>query len=124
MRYRGSGAGGSGDRGDLIVTAGVWDRIKTNDYLAFTCGCNGGPKASLWKDADIDKLPEDSQERPGKRLTTQWCVNCGPGFAAAVLDGQRRRDDVGDLRRTERLSAKTEADAQRRRDLRELRRRQ
>ena len=116
-----------GDQGDLLVTATVFDRIKTNDYLFFTCGCpSGTPSMSLWSATTITQLANDDPDREAQKLATQWCSKCGPTFCQAVLDGKRRREDTKDLRAAadpaaHSLAAKTAVDRQRKRDLGRLR---
>lgn len=88
------------DKHQIIVAGSVWDRIRQNDYLAYTCGCSGNaPSSELWSDLTIDRLTDD--ERFGRMTPSGWCVNCGPQFCAAIMAGHRRRDDIPDHLRTQ-----------------------
>ncbi|MCV7137489.1 adenylate/guanylate cyclase domain-containing protein [Mycobacterium hodleri] len=93
-----SKAAQSADRHELVVTGSVWDQLEKNDYLAFTCSCNGGPYDTLWKDFAIPRLETDEKEAQGRKLTSTWCVTHGEEFCSAILDGKIRRDDVDHLR--------------------------
>src|SRR5690554_638910 len=88
----------SADRRELVVTGTVWDEIETNDYIAFSCGCNGGPSDSIWQDIEITKLSEDEPDRFGRKLTAKWCKNCGPSFCEAIMQGETARVDTEQLR--------------------------
>jgi class 3 adenylate cyclase len=89
------------NRHQTLVTGQVWDMIKGNDFLAFTCGCNGGipgtPSDSLWTEKQVDKIPDD--EPAGRLLTAAWCGNHGDAFMGAILAGERNNPDASDLRR-------------------------
>jgi class 3 adenylate cyclase len=37
----------SANRRELIVTGTVWDILGKNDYIAFSCGCNGGATRTI-----------------------------------------------------------------------------
>lgn len=82
------------DRHELLVTGSVWDQIESNDYLSVTCPCGDGPRATLWTDVTLDKLPEKDRERYGRRLGSTWCESHGAEYAAAIMAGKRTRDDV------------------------------
>lgn len=84
------------DRHQMIVTGPIWDWAADNDYLAVTCGCGGSATTSLWQDVTIEKIPESDADREGKRLTSNWCANCGPAFCNHILAGDRRRPDVSE----------------------------
>ena len=86
------------DRGELVVSGFVWDVLEANDYIAYTCGCGGGPSASLWEDVAIKGLPEGEPDQFGKKLTSQWCLVHGEEFCNAILDGETRRPDVAVVR--------------------------
>jgi hypothetical protein len=73
----------------MIVTGSIWDYVETNDYLAVTCSCGGGPSASLWSDVTIEKIHEGDGERAGRRLTSKWCAIHGADYCAAVLGARR-----------------------------------
>ena len=66
----------------------IWEKMKNNDYIAFSCDCNGGPTAKLWTDVTVDRLPEE--DRDAVVLTAPWCKTCGPGFCAAIMAGEAR----------------------------------
>lgn len=87
------------DRRELIVTGSVWDQVGENDFVAYSCGCHDGPRDSLWHDVTIGRLPEDDPEREGRKLTSNWCENCGPDFCEAILNGVTTRSEVDDLRK-------------------------
>jgi len=76
------------DRHQVIMTQDVWEKMKNNDYIAFSCDCNGGPTAKLWTDVTVDRLPEE--DRDAVVLTAPWCKTCGPGFCAAIMAGEAR----------------------------------
>jgi hypothetical protein len=82
------------DRHELIVTGSVWDEVEKNDYLAVTCPCNGGPKATLWENVSIDKIPEGDRERDGRVLTSTWCAIHGVEYSAAIMAGEKKRSDA------------------------------
>jgi class 3 adenylate cyclase len=89
----------SADRHEVIVIGSVWDKISSNDYLAISCGCGGiGPTPHIWQDVTIERLPKDEPEREGRRLLAAWCATHGPEYCAAILAGQRHRDDVAEAR--------------------------
>jgi hypothetical protein len=46
----------------------------------------------------IERLAEDEPEREGRRLVAAWCTTHGPEYCAAILAGQRQRDDVAEAR--------------------------
>lgn len=108
-------------RGQLLVSASVWDGIEKNDYLTFSCPCGDGP-APLWSEHAIDALPDDEPERAGRLLgSIGWCEVHGEDFCNAVLDGNRRRQDTSDLRvqldRAAALASKQQVELGRRRAL-------
>jgi class 3 adenylate cyclase len=84
----------SSDRREMWVTGSVWERLSSNDYVAYSCGCDGAPSPSLWDDAEIEKLPDREEDRYGRKLTSMWCVIHGPEFCDAILAGMTKRDDV------------------------------
>jgi class 3 adenylate cyclase len=112
---------------DLVVTGSVWDAIATNDYLVYSCGCGRGPSDSIWSDHEIPALDHDNADQSGRKLTSQWCDNCGVAFCEAVLSGKTNRPEVNSLRRDAQrrlfqsaLAKKHATDRQRRRELRSL----
>lgn len=84
------------DRHEVIVTQRVWEKFKNNDFIAFSCDCNGGPTAKLWADTTVDRLPEDDQA--AVVLHAGWCKTCGPSFCDAILAGQTKREIPGHVR--------------------------
>lgn len=86
------------DLNELIVAGSVWDQIENNDFLTLTCPCGDGPSDSLWGDFEIEKLPDDDPERHGRCLTSKWCDVHGEEYCEAVLDGKKRRSEVGKIR--------------------------
>ncbi|MDQ7903067.1 hypothetical protein RB614_00845 [Phytohabitans sp. ZYX-F-186] len=91
------------DRHEMIVTGAIWDWASDNDYLAVSCSC-AEPSPTIWKDATIDKIPDDDGDREGKLLVVAWCNVHGPEYCTAILDGKKRRSDVTN-QRTEALQA-------------------
>lgn len=86
------------DRHDLIVAGSVWDAIEKNDYLTLSCTCGDGPSDTLWKDFEIERLPEDDPERHGRRLVSSWCATHGEEYCNAILDGKQLRAEANDKR--------------------------
>lgn len=86
-------------RGELIVTASVWEAIEANDYLTVACNHDATDKQEieaaatgpLWEPVSIVKLADDEPESEGHVLATVWCERCGPAFVRAVLDGKTDR---------------------------------
>lgn len=82
---------------NIVVTGSVWDQIRNNDYIAFSCGCAGGSVGAqnptlLWEDKTLDKIPDD--ERYGQSLKSGWCENHGEEYCTTILDGETDREDV------------------------------
>lgn len=92
------------DPRNLVITASVWDEIQSNDYLSFSCGCDGNGNHTglsvLWKDVELDKIPDE--ERFGQSLSSPWCSVHGDEFCHAILKGDRYRPDVPEGLRSER----------------------
>jgi hypothetical protein len=105
----------------MWVTGSVWNRLAGNDYIAYTCGCGGQPDPYLWDDVEIEKLPDDDEDRYGRKLTSMWCVNHGPEFCDAILAGKTKRDDVAAASAALGLKLTTNVIAQKRQKQRELR---
>ncbi len=87
------------DAPEMWVTGTVWERIESNDYIAYTCGCNRAPTDSLWKEAQITKLPDDEPDRFGRKLTVPWCTKHGEDFCNAILDGETTRPELSEALR-------------------------
>ncbi|AND15828.1 hypothetical protein [Rathayibacter tritici] len=88
------------DRHELIVAGSVWDRVENNDYLALSCPCGDGPRASLWSDTTIEKIPETNNERYGRRLGSTWCTVHGEEYVNAIIAGKKSRDDANEAKVT------------------------
>jgi class 3 adenylate cyclase len=82
----------SADRHEVVVTGSVWDHFEANDYVVYSCSCNGGPTANLWKDFTIDRIPD--REKSGRLLKVGWCENCGAEFCDAIRIGEIKRTDI------------------------------
>ncbi|MDQ2943658.1 MAG: hypothetical protein M3R21_08325 [Candidatus Dormibacteraeota bacterium] len=82
------------DKHQLIVTNGVWNQLKDNDYVVWSCGCPSGLPQPLWKAVRVEKLPEDEVEC--RVLNSEWCPKHGSEFCQAILDGDKDRDDVSE----------------------------
>lgn len=107
----------------LVITEKVWNKFKNNDFVVYTCGCSEEePKNTLWREAAVkDTLPED--ENTVFVLDAPWCPNCGPRFAKAILNGEKKREDVSEWMRQQQsakmataLERKHESDRQAKRD--------
>lgn len=85
-------------RHELVVTGSVWDVVERNDYLAVSCPCGDGPSLDIWQDVEIERLPEGDPEAQGRVLSACWCDVHGAEYCAAVMDGERHRDDATQLR--------------------------
>ena len=98
----------SAERHNIIVTSDVWTDIRGNDFLEFSCGCHGevdaeglhestGPPTNeIWKDAVVDRLPDDEQHC--RRVESTWCLRHGEDFRAAVLAGETVNPEAAELR--------------------------
>ena len=81
---------GAADAHELIVTERVFNKFEDNDYIRYSCDCN--PPNDLWKDTQVEKLPEEAWNC--KVLRSSWCATCGDEFCAAVLAGKTTRENV------------------------------
>lgn len=81
----------------MIVTGSVWDHIASNDYLTFSCTCSD-PSDSIWEDFTIERLAEDEPERHGRLLTSAWCATHGEEYCNAILNGEKNRGEINNLR--------------------------
>ncbi|MEV5968354.1 hypothetical protein AB0L70_41705 [Kribbella sp. NPDC051952] len=86
------------DRHQVIVTGSVWDLVEKNDYLSISCGCPSGPSLNIWSNVEIKNLPDGEPEAQGRMLFAGWCELHGPQFCQAIMDGEKKRDDVAHLR--------------------------
>ncbi|MDO8847709.1 MAG: hypothetical protein Q7W51_04910 [Coriobacteriia bacterium] len=79
----------------LLVTQAVHNRIAGNEYLTWSCGCDGAGNTNQPK-----RLWAEAAEMPGVpgmmlwSLGTTWCRVHGDAFYDAVLAGSIRRDDI------------------------------
>lgn len=114
----------SSDQHQVIVTQTVWDKLKNNDFITFSCDCNGGPTVKLWSDKTVETLP--SEEQAVVVLESPWCATCGPSFCDAIMAGETKRKSVTPslrlsinlLKMTEALEARKARTMQRQRDRR------
>jgi class 3 adenylate cyclase len=84
------------DRREMWVTGTIWERVSSNDYIVYTCGCpDGQPRDTLWGDAEITRLPDGDEDRYGRKLLSTWCDVHGPEFCNAILSGKSSRPGVG-----------------------------
>lgn len=110
------------NRNEMWVTGSVWERLKSNDYIAYTCGCNiGYPTDTLWTDVEIDRLPDEDVDRYGRKLTSMWCEKHGEEFCAAILAGKTDRPGLGNARFLLAKKLTTNATAQKRERARQMR---
>lgn len=84
------------DPGKTLVTGSVWDAVSSNDYIAFSCGCEegveGGIPSLLWEERTLDNIPD--AEKYGQVLKSGWCDNHGEEFCNAVLNGETYRPEI------------------------------
>ncbi len=89
------------DRHEMIVTEHVHDKLASNDYVRFACGCQNGTTGNtptdLWTTVSVDAIGDPSFSC--RLLKSAWCENCGDEFCQAILEGKTRRDDVTDWMR-------------------------
>jgi class 3 adenylate cyclase len=71
------------DAHELMVTEGVWQKIKDNQYIRYACDCRA--KTDLWSMQRNEKLPDDAIDC--HVLKTLWCDTCGDAFCRAILQG-------------------------------------
>lgn len=79
------------DRHELIATASVYEKLASNDYIAYSCGCPSGVSYPLWTEVEVEKLGKHAK---CMRLTSAWCDEHGAEFCRAILDGKSKRDDL------------------------------
>lgn len=82
--------------GQLVVTDSIWRYFEDNEFVVYTCGCDGGPQHSLWDDFEVGVLPEDDPERYGRVLTSRWCSVHGEEFCNAICSGEKLRPGLQD----------------------------
>ncbi|WP_460654659.1 hypothetical protein [Kribbella endophytica] len=109
------------NRNEIIVTGTVWDMIEKNDYLAISCGCPDGPSLNIWQNVVVNNLPEGEPDAQGRMLVAGWCAIHGGQFCQAVMDGEKKREDVAHLRAAVQRSQFGNAVTEKARRARELR---
>lgn len=81
---------------ELVVTEKVWNKVKDNDYVRFSCGCDGSGTPSsvstLWTGKTVPALLGHGIDC--WVLRQRWCALHGDQFCQAILDGQTDRVDV------------------------------
>ncbi|MEJ1179598.1 MULTISPECIES: hypothetical protein [unclassified Pseudarthrobacter] len=89
--------------GKTLVTGSVWDAVAGNDYLVFSCGCNGevqgGAPSLLWEEQTLDKIPD--AEKFGQALKSGWCINHREEYSNAILQGETHRSDIPEKLRSQ-----------------------
>ena len=79
-----------------MVTEKVWNQIKDNDYVRWSCGCDGSGTPSsvsmLWTGKTVTALM--SHGINCWVLRQRWCEEHGDEFCQAVLDGETERVDL------------------------------
>lgn len=108
VNYAAKAAQGA-DHSQVVVTGSVWDEFEKNDYLAISCPCGNGPSLNIWQDTLIDRLPDGDPEAQGRTLVAAWCAIHGDSYCDMIMAGNRRRDDVNDLRKALQMSQMREA---------------
>jgi hypothetical protein len=58
---------------------------------------SGDACGSPWSDTVIERLADGDPEAQGRVLTACWCETHGAGYCAAIVDGQRKREDAKSL---------------------------
>lgn len=87
------------DAHELIVTRPVYDLLKANDFIRYSCRCislaaklSGTAPHGIWEAIDVRSLGEKSKHCCV--LRRPWCESCGDEFCAAILAGERERSDA------------------------------
>lgn len=84
------------DANELIATESVYRKFEDNDYVRYSCGCQGGQwvgrYSDLWSEVRVETIP-DSTVRC-MRLSSPWCLEHGDEFCEAILAGKTRRTGV------------------------------
>lgn len=108
----------SAGRHQIVVTEKVWEQFAKNNFIAFCCDCEDGPKSALWEAINVERLPDG--EDKGYVLKNGWCVNCGQAYCKAILDGETKRDIPSHVRHAlprEQMKAALEAGRERAREM-------
>ncbi len=87
------------DAHELIVTGEVYDALRGNDFIEYSCRCvslaakiTGVAPHSIWEQRQVRTLGE-----AGRRCRVRqrpWCETCGDDFCHAILNGKRDRADA------------------------------
>ncbi|HEX2027460.1 MAG TPA: hypothetical protein VHF25_05620 [Nitriliruptorales bacterium] len=84
------------NRHQLIPTERAFNQIRDNDYLRWSCGCDGEGNPSsvsdLWHTTTVTKLPAEHMNC--YQLDASWCDIHGDEFAAAIVAGETVRPDM------------------------------
>lgn len=84
------------EAGRVLVTAKFFRPFLDNQYVRYSCGCNGGEPGGgvspLWERQVLETLGE--QDRDVRELKSAWCANCGTEFARAILRGDTEREGL------------------------------
>lgn len=80
---------------ELVATKKVFNHFQVNDWVKWSCGCRGGiPNTSnpelLWQTTTVPPLGNELCFR----LESYWCPNCGDEFHEAILEGEKKRNDI------------------------------
>ena len=76
---------------EVIITGKVYEKIKSNEYLSWTCGCpTGASYSKIWHAKTVSTLPADTGT--AYRMNARgWCDEHGAEFCTAILDGDTSR---------------------------------
>jgi class 3 adenylate cyclase len=81
---------------EVVVTEKVWNKIKDNDYVRWSCGCDGSGNLSsismLWSPKTVTPLLGHGINC--WVLQQRWCEIHGDEFCQAILHGTTDRADV------------------------------
>lgn len=81
---------------ELVVTEKVWNHLKDNDYVRWSCGCSGSGTPStvsmLWTGKTVPALMTHGTNC--WVLRQRWCDEHGDPFCQAILNGETNRRDV------------------------------
>jgi hypothetical protein len=79
----------------VIVTSRFLKSFRDNEYVRYSCGCNGGEPGGevgpLWRKVTVDQLGDDSDCRS---LGSPWCKNHGDEYCDAILAGKKDREGL------------------------------
>lgn len=86
------------DRHGVIVTERFFEHFKANDFVLYSCGCSGEPRA-WWQQQTVETIGADGATCWAFPAHTNWCADCGDRFASAIRSGKSRRDELTDDQR-------------------------